>query len=338
MVESAPSGTSPDAANLIVLVREARQHLSPIGPSTDEWLDLLEKQHDALHDLMEDLLGSDPATAQEVAATLWRYWWLRDHMTEGRRFLERATTIEGPDLAEALAGLGTIAFRQGNTEDAERAFLRRLELVEPGGTPLEKALAFTDLARIALRRGDFAAVRSHAEGGYAAAQGDPQAIRGPLHLRAAAARMEGRLEEARALYLESRELNERFGNFGNVAGEDHNLVHVALHSGDREEAEHRFRTSSEWIFSNDNAYLRPYVILDAGILALHDGDLERAGRLVASAQRTFQDSDAIPDPDDRVELDDAIARLKERLGDRFDAVWAEGKELTQAEAVALARA
>ena len=90
-----------------------------------------------------------------------------------------------------------------------------------------------------------------------------------------------------------------------------------------------FRASSEWIFANDNAYMRPYAILDAGILALHDGDLERAGRLVASAQRTFEDSDAIPDPDDRVELDNAIARLEELLGDRFAAVWAEGAAATQ---------
>src|SRR5919108_2803947 len=110
-----------------------------------------------------------------------------------------------------------------------------------------------ELARVALRRGDFAAVGNYAERGYAVAQGlGPDAIRAPLHLRAAAARMEGRLDEARALYLESRAINEQLGNEGNVAGEDHNLVYVALHSGDRAEAERRFRSSSEWIFSHDD--------------------------------------------------------------------------------------
>jgi tetratricopeptide (TPR) repeat protein len=336
-VDEPPPGASEYATNLIALVREARPHLAPPGPSTEEWLNLLEKQHDGLHDLMEDRLASDPQIAQEMAAILWPYWWQRDHMAGGRRFLERVATIEGPERAEALRGLGTIAFRQGETDEAERAFLQRLDLVQREGTPPELASAFTDLARIALRRGDFAVVRSYAERGYEAGQGDPQAIRGPIHLRAAAARMEGRLDEARALYLESRELNERLGIAINVAGEDHNLVYVALHSGDREEAGRRFQASSEWIFANDNAYLRPYAVLDAGILALHDGDLERAGRLVASAQRTFKDSNAIPDPDDRVELDNAVARLKERLGDRFDTVWAAGRELSPAEAVALAR-
>src|SRR5438128_2979072 len=152
MDEPPPPGGLDDRESLLALVREARPHLSPIGPATDERLDLLEKQHDALHDLMESLLESDPQTAQEIAATLWRYWWLRDDRAEGRGFMERAATIEGPDRAEALSGLGTLAFRQGDTEEAERAFLERLPLVERGGTPVDRASAHTDLARIALRR------------------------------------------------------------------------------------------------------------------------------------------------------------------------------------------
>ncbi|MGB2952889.1 MAG: tetratricopeptide repeat protein, partial [Gaiellaceae bacterium] len=320
----------------IAVVREARPHLARTGPETEAWVSRLEEQHDALHDLAEQLLATDPQTALELAATLWQFWWLRGHMQEGRELLERAVTIDGADRPQALKGLGTIAFRQGDIEAAERAFL---ELVEREGTRSELADAFADLSRIALSRGDFASVRRYAERGYSAAEGlDREAIRMPLHMRAAAARMEGHLDEARALYLESRELNESLGNDMNVAGEDHNLVHVALHGGDREEAERRFRASSEWIFANDNAYMRPYTFLDAGILALHDGDLERAGRLVACAQRIFEDTDSIPDPDDRVELDEAVARLEQQLGEQFDSVWAEGRALSPDEAQALARA
>jgi tetratricopeptide (TPR) repeat protein len=324
--------------SLIALVREARPHLARTGPETEAWLSRLEEQHDALHNLVKQLLTTDPPTALEVAAALWPFWWQRGHMKEGRELLERAATIDGADRPHALKGLGTSAFRQGDTEAAERAFLERLELIEGEGMRRELVDALTDLSRIALRRGDFAGVRRYAERGYAAEGLDREAIRVPLHLRAAAARMEGQLDEARALYLESRELNESLGNDLNVVGEDHNLVYVALHSGDRDEAERRFRMSSEWIFANDNAYLRPYAFLDAGILALHDRDLERACRLVACAQRIFEDSDAIPDPDDRVELDEAVARLRQQLGERFDAVWAEGRALSPAGAQALARA
>ncbi len=332
-----PVGLANDDEGLLALVREADPHL--VGTGAEAWLDRLEEQHDGLHDLVERLLADDLQTASEVAARLWLYWWQRGHMTEGRELLERAVTIEGANQTRVLRGLGTIAFRQGDVEAAERAFLQRLELVEHGGTQAELAEAFADLARIALRRGDFAEVRRYADLGYAVAEGlGPQAIRGPIHMRAAAARMEGRLDEARTLYLESRALSEGLGNASGVAGEDHNLVHVALHRGDREEAGRRFRSSSEWFFANDNAYMRPYAFLDAGVLALHDGDLERAGRLVACAQRIFEETDSIPDPDDRVELDGAIVRLKDQLGDRFDVVWSNGRSLSLDEAQTLARA
>ena len=323
---------------LLKLVRDARPHLIPIGKDSDQWLDRLEERHDELHALMEMLLASDPPAASEAGATLWRFWWLRGHMAEGRAFLERAGTIQGTDRIEVLKGLGTISFRQGELDAAERAFSERFNLLAGTDRQRDLADACADMARVALRRGDFAKVRSYAEQGYVAARDvGPEAILMPLHMRAAAARMEGRYEEARALYLESRDLNERFGKGANVAGEDHNLMYVALHSGDRAEAEMRFRSSSDWIFAHEDAYLRPYAFLDAGVLAIYDGDFERGARLVARAERILQESGSVPDPDDRVELDDSIARLRMELGNRFEVAWAEGREMSLGEAQALAR-
>jgi tetratricopeptide (TPR) repeat protein len=297
----------------------------------------LEERHDEVHALVERLFEDDPAAAADACATLWSFWWLKGHMSEGRELLDRAAASGAGDRAGVLKGLGTIAFRQGDLDAADRAFRERRELVD---SPALVADACADMARVALRRGDFAEVRSWAERGYEAAEetGDPGAIRLPLHMRAAAARMEGRHDEARELYLRSIELNEQLGNAVNVAGENHNLVHVELRSGNRKEAGRRFAAASEWIFANDNAYLRPYVFLDAGVIALHDGDDERACRLVACADRIFRDTDAIPDPDDYVELEEAVATLHQRLGERFDRAWAEGRKLSEERAQELARA
>ena len=331
--------SSADSGELIALVRESRPHLLRAGPETESWLSRLDERHDDVHALVDELLASDPGAAADACAGLWPYWWMRGHMAEGRAFLERAVALDGVDRGPVLKGLGTIAFRQGDLAAAEQAFVERYELIGLDGDRADRADACADLARVALRRGDFTAVRDWAERAYEAADGldDPGAIRLPLHMRAAAARMEGNYGEARELYLRSIELNERLGNEVNIAGENHNLVYVELHSGNREEAERRFRTSSEWIFANENAYLRPYSFLDAGVLALHDGDEERACRLVACAQRIFEDTDSIPDPDDYVELENAVAQLKERLGSRFEDVWAEGRALGLGEAEALAR-
>ena len=50
-----------------------------------------------------------------------------------------------------------------------------------------------------------------------------------------------------------------------------------------------------------------------------------------------RDTDSIPDRDDYVELDDATATLRERLADRFDELWADGREPDEAAAQELAR-
>ncbi len=327
-----------DDDKLVELVREARGYMEPVRGETEEWLRRLETQHDALHSLVERLLASDPPAGAETAAGLWRFWWLRGHMAEGRAFLERAVVIESPEHVEILKGLGTIAFRQGDLDAAANAFRERLEVVQSAGRQREVSDALADLARVALRRGDFNAVRDYAERGLMAAKDfGPDAIRTPVHLLAAAARMEGRFAEARALYLKSRSLSEQLGNERSVAGEDHNLLYVELHSGDRQEAERRFRSSSAWIFAHEDAYLRPYSLLDAGVLALFDDDFERSALLIASAQTLFEETASVPDPDDRVELDNAVDRLKAELGPRFEEVRAKGRKLTLAQAQELAR-
>jgi tetratricopeptide (TPR) repeat protein len=327
----------PDFNALLDLVRTADPFINPIGPDTEVWLDRLEEQHDSLHLMVEGRLSTQPDIALELAALLWRFWWMRGHMAEGREFLERACRIDGPELEVALVGLGTIAFRQGDLETAARTFHRRLELATKNGSADAIVSAYTDMARVALRRGDFPGVRKYAELGYAAAGNLSEAsIRLPLHMRAAAARMEGHLDVARALYLESRSLNERLGNFLMVAAEDHNLVHVELHAGEFAEAKRRFKLSSEWIFAHDNAYLRPYALLDAGVVAMHEGALDRATQLLSAAQRIFEETDSIPDPDDAVELNEAVARLKSVFGGGFERAWAVGRKLTFKEAMALA--
>lgn len=186
--------------DLLALVGDAHPHLVRADAETETWLSRLEAQHDALHDLVERLFVADPAAAVGVCSMLWTFWWERGRMSEGRELLQRAAACDGVERRPVLKGLGTIAFRQGDLDTAEGAFRERFALVEADGSRADLADACADLARVALRRGDFAEVRRQAERGYEAAEGldDFSAIRLPLHMRAAAARMEGRYDEARS--------------------------------------------------------------------------------------------------------------------------------------------
>ncbi len=327
---------SSEWARLRDLAQAAGPYIAVSRADTEEWLSRLEAERVALNRLVDECLRDDPARGVDLAVWLWPWWWLRGHRSEGRAYLERAVQVDA-SVAELWKGLGTLAFRQGDNETAATAFERRLSLVEGGDDRARIADACADLARVALRRGDFDAVERHAAQGYAAAQGlDPIYVRMPLHMRAAAARMQGRLDDARELYLQSRAVNEELGNSLMVACEDHNLVYVELHAGNLAEARRRFELSSGWIFANDNAYLKPYSLVDAAVLAARGGAVDRSVRLVARAWRVFEETDAIPDPDDHVEIYRLIDDLRSRLGDRFQGLWDDGRDLDLTEAQRLA--
>src|SRR2546423_8591954 len=94
--EISPSA-GPRDESLVELVRAARPHLVSRGSETEAWLTRLETQHDSLHELVERLLDTDPQAALELAATLWRFWWQRGHMKEGREMMERVVAVDGPN-------------------------------------------------------------------------------------------------------------------------------------------------------------------------------------------------------------------------------------------------
>ncbi len=111
------------------LAEEAGAGLS--GPEQMEWLRRLETQHDNLRAAMSWLLEQADADPGEwsnqvlgFAAALQRFWEVRGHLSEGRRWLEaalaKASSDPSPERAKALTGVGVLAMRQGEYAQAGR--------------------------------------------------------------------------------------------------------------------------------------------------------------------------------------------------------------------------
>ena len=338
--------TAVDAerARLHQLALEARPHLRL---ASREWLDRLQTQRTEIEDAISSYSAADDARGAEMAAALWRLWWLSGHMDEGRELLARVLdsgAAKSPEVrADLLRGLGTIAFRQGDTDEAERVFAESLAVAQTLD-PLRHVNALCDLSRIALRRGDFTGVHDYAGRAYQLAgmvPGDEakDARRVPAHMLAAAARIEGDHAQARRYYEESQNISRELGNEANVAGEHHNLGYVDLHSSELGGARRHFRQALEWVASNRDMYLLPYCIVDSAVLALRDGELDRAATLLAGAQAIFAMTGAVPDPDDRVEIDGCRRELETRLeADVYTATVEHGRKLTVDEVLELALA
>ena len=77
------------AEHFLALAEEAEPNLR--GRSPREWLDRLEREHDNLRAALDRLEASgESELALRLAGALWRFWYLRGHLAEGRRRLESA--------------------------------------------------------------------------------------------------------------------------------------------------------------------------------------------------------------------------------------------------------
>ena len=107
------------ASHFLALAEEAEPHLR--GAPGDR-LDTLDLEHDNLRAAIDAFVASGEAQlALRLAGALWRFWYLRGHLTEGRRRLEDALRAgEQPTAARARAlhGAAVLATQAGDVPAA----------------------------------------------------------------------------------------------------------------------------------------------------------------------------------------------------------------------------
>ncbi len=129
------------------------------GPDQGIWLDRLESEHDNFRRALITFQEADDAAAQlRLAGALWRFWWHRGFLSEGRRWLEQAlaggNTAATADRATALDGAGALAEAQGDLSTAVGHHEAALELWREIGDHRGVARSLTDLGIVADKMGD----------------------------------------------------------------------------------------------------------------------------------------------------------------------------------------
>jgi predicted ATPase len=226
----------------VSVASEAAPHLT--GAQVASWLDRLDTDFDNLRAALrwlEDRNDSDRAI--QLAASLWRFWWLRGHVSEGREQLEAALAIAGTTnstdvRAEALDGAGVLAETQGDYQSAESLHQEALTLSLQSADTAGIARAKGNLGVVAFDRGDRDRAHSLLEESLELAQdaGDNQLIATALNDLGRVALERGELERAESLYRESLALRRASGSESGIARALTNLGVVALELGDFERA------------------------------------------------------------------------------------------------------
>jgi non-specific serine/threonine protein kinase len=210
------------------------------GPDELAWLDRLEREHDNLRAALGWSVHRAPATALRLAGSLARFWEMRSHVLEGRRWLAQALAAgagaPAGARAKALDGEGLLAELQGDYAVARERYERSLLLHRQLGD--EQRLAWTQgsLGRCAFRQGEYDRARSlleaslarHRRLGHRPGIASIQGALGLLALR------QGDLATAGVLIESRLAISRELGNKDAIADALDDLASLAFEQGDAE--------------------------------------------------------------------------------------------------------
>lgn len=139
------------------------------GPEAEVWLTRFDAELDNLR-MALDLAASRPDCVEaglRLAGNVWRYWWVRGLLSEGRARLAAALARDGRAATQARAvalnGAAGLALTAGDYDAARRLATEALEITEGCAMPLIALTVHTILGLLASRNHDFAGARTHHE-------------------------------------------------------------------------------------------------------------------------------------------------------------------------------
>jgi tetratricopeptide (TPR) repeat protein len=220
------------------------------GPQQQLWLVLLKEEHNNLRAALQWALDNqDAELALRLASSLWRYWWMHGHLSEGRDWLEKALAFPAPQQmawrARALNGAGVLARSQGDFAGA-LAFLKAcLQIQRTLDDRTGVASVLNSLGVLAQYQGEFdLAYAYHEESlSYRREAGNIRDIAVSLNNLAMVAQEKGAFAQAEELYGESLALFHQVEDARGIAAVLANLGAMMNDQGDAGRAEVSFYDS-----------------------------------------------------------------------------------------------
>lgn len=307
------------------------------GPEQGEWLRRLDAEHDNLRAALAWFLeDGDGELGLRLAGALWRFWWSRGYLSEGRVWLERmlARGSGSPDArATALNGLANIAWSQGKLDEAEGLYREALALRRQVGSEVGIAGSLNNLGLVTEQRGDFVGAATWYRQALEAARavGDTWTTALVLGNLGGVLTVEGQTEEATTALEESLLLWRGIGDRASEGRVLNNLMNMALEEGTYGRAAALQRESLS--LYRDLGHLENVAICLEGAARILTA-VEKFGDAVAlwgSAEALRQALGQPIPPVNGEERETFLEKARSWLGPHdFDLAWTEGMTLTPA--------
>jgi predicted ATPase len=239
------------AHHFLALAEQAEPHLR--GEQQAEWMERLEVDHANLRAALSWLLAQNEVEAGlRMAAALWRFWWTRGYLSQGRNWLEQALRaaerVEHPDLAlraKVLGRAGALARDLGDYAQAHQWYAEALRFAEILDEPSLLANALNDMGSLAIYQEDYVTARRLFEQSLALRRqlNDTRGVAGSLNNLGMVLLHLAEYVQAQTLYLESLALYRRQGDRWGEALALNNVAFAAFELADLPTAQTLFGES-----------------------------------------------------------------------------------------------
>ena len=232
-----PAARRAHAAYCLVLAEEGNPELSAADRS--RWLSQCDVEIDNFRFALDWLFQNvDLDWGLRLCVALFRFWDMREHLTEGRARLETILRLAGSqrtkERARVAQFLGALSTAQGDYEASGRFLEQGLSLYEELGDQSGIAASLNALAVAARDRGDYSAAQSNFERSLACWRMLPDrlAMARCLHNLANVVKARGDYPRARWASREATDIFEELGDRSGAAWSINQLGDIAREQGD----------------------------------------------------------------------------------------------------------
>jgi predicted ATPase/DNA-binding SARP family transcriptional activator len=279
----------PAATSLVAYCVDLLERAELRGPDQSIWLPVIDVEQDNIRAALA--LEIDADARLRLIRGMWRYWWIRGQLEEGRawiaQILSGSDTADGQLRASALNAGAGLALSAGDLSPARDLAEAGLAQARTSDDAFEEMRSHNCLGLIAMEESDFAAGRHHHEYALELAREngwEMDVVTSELNL-AIALLQDGALDAARDMLTKLLAYHRDGRNDEGVGFASLNLGDAAYRADDSVAMEEHFAQATDAFMSIGFEANAAYATQGLAAAAVMTGDAVRAATLLGRAAR-----------------------------------------------------
>ncbi|MGH3649584.1 MAG: ATP-binding protein [Acidimicrobiia bacterium] len=321
--------------------RDMAEHAEPhlMGPRQLEWLDRLDIEHANLREALRTALDSaNIEDGLRLASSVWRFWFERGYLREGRRWLEKVLGLEPATVSAARAkgytALGGLTYWLADPDATDQAYQAALSIYRQIGDEEAEAEAMYNLTFVAAMNNDPQEARRRGEASMAGARriGSPSLVARNQIVLGLAAMFDGNPRSAVSYFEEALEVFRESGDTFHITWAVGSLGQAYFELGELDKGRAAFLEALRL-----SASVGSLPVIGAGLRALSMQESSQGNHLeavrLAGAAESLEEATGAASPLPLIVNADLNA-AREALGDGVvEVALAEGRRMTPQESV-----